>query len=645
MRRQGGIVAATGSRRRGREAAEAALAACGEICGRKLQPECGHRCTQLCHAGACPPCPQTVASRCHCGRSLQQRRCADRLWSCGCPCARPLACGAHACPSPCHTGPCAACAVAVARRCACGRHEASVACGTGEWHCDEPCGRPLACGQHVCERVCHAGECGGCPRAGARTCHCGKEVFRGLACTRPTPSCGRLCEKLLPCGLHRCHDICHKGPCADCSEVVVKTCRCGAARKTMVCSAEFLCDRRCSKLRNCGKHQCRKRCCAGDCPPCTDICGAALNCNNHICEAQCHPGPCFPCPITVEKTCACKGTRIVVPCGAAKQTPAPACPLPCRLPSPCHHPVVPHKCHYGRCPHCRQVCGLIHPECGHACPSTCHDVLPPCLAAKAADPTDPEQTKCPPCSILVERQCAGKHVVKKFQCSGAPDVFQCKSQCGQLLACGRHNRPCVAPRSCPHACAIPCHAGPCGPCEAAVKLRCHCGSVEKSIKCWQTTALPEAELSAMLCCRQKCRKSLPNCTHDCQAICHPGACPGPDECTRKVAITCTCGRTKETWLCSRAQKERQRTGVTSKSFNALLPCTPECATAAAAAAAGRVQTSAREGAKKPSQQHQKKGVVESAPKWRPHKKSVWPRRVLMAGAFVAAVAAILVLAQ
>ncbi len=31
---------------------------CGETCGRKLKPECGHTCLILCHPGPCPPCPK-----------------------------------------------------------------------------------------------------------------------------------------------------------------------------------------------------------------------------------------------------------------------------------------------------------------------------------------------------------------------------------------------------------------------------------------------------------------------------------------------------------------------------------------------------------------------------------------------------------
>ncbi len=31
---------------------------CGETCGRKLKPDCGHQCLILCHPGPCPPCPK-----------------------------------------------------------------------------------------------------------------------------------------------------------------------------------------------------------------------------------------------------------------------------------------------------------------------------------------------------------------------------------------------------------------------------------------------------------------------------------------------------------------------------------------------------------------------------------------------------------
>ena len=81
------------------------------------------------------------------------------------------------------------------------------------------CGKPLDCGEHSCEMVCHAGSCGECPRAGARTCPCGKTNVI-LPCTEDTPTCEDTCKKDLACGRHYCSQRCHYGPCQTCLQVI-----------------------------------------------------------------------------------------------------------------------------------------------------------------------------------------------------------------------------------------------------------------------------------------------------------------------------------------------------------------------------------------------------------------------------------------
>ena len=36
------------------------------------------------------------------------------------------------------------------------------------------CNKVLSCGHHRCERLCHADNCGDCPRTGERKCPCGQ---------------------------------------------------------------------------------------------------------------------------------------------------------------------------------------------------------------------------------------------------------------------------------------------------------------------------------------------------------------------------------------------------------------------------------------------------------------------------------------
>lgn len=56
---------------------------CGEICGKLLQPKCGHDCKLLCHPGPCPPCAQLAHSSCLCGNAaVRSVRCIDKSWQC-----------------------------------------------------------------------------------------------------------------------------------------------------------------------------------------------------------------------------------------------------------------------------------------------------------------------------------------------------------------------------------------------------------------------------------------------------------------------------------------------------------------------------------------------------------------------------------
>ena len=73
------------------------------------------------------------------------------------------------------------------------------------------------------------------------------------------------------------------------------------------------------------------QCCDGNCQPCDQQCNKSLGCKNHKCSSRCHRGPCYPCPLTETICCACKGTRITVPCGREKVTRPPRCTKFCKL--------------------------------------------------------------------------------------------------------------------------------------------------------------------------------------------------------------------------------------------------------------------------------------------------------------------------
>lgn len=192
---------------------------CGEICGKALQPNCGHKCMLLCHPGACPPCPQMISKGCDCGQSaLKTIRCSTQSWQCGKVCQKTLSCGNHKCSAICHKT-CKPCPKRTSKPCLCGKTKSERDCSEASWKCDKECNGRFVCGKHDCNRGCHDGPCGPCSQP--TTCPCGKEQSSG-DCLSQVDSCGDTCLKVLDCGEHNCLDRCHKGPCSKVRTFVIQ---------------------------------------------------------------------------------------------------------------------------------------------------------------------------------------------------------------------------------------------------------------------------------------------------------------------------------------------------------------------------------------------------------------------------------------
>lgn len=600
---------------------------CGQICGRFLKEGCGHDCKLLCHPGPCPPCPQFVKADCFCGAQTDMRRCGHKHFSCGKVCGKDLTCRIHKCQNGCHAGTCPPCTKSSLHSCRCGRVEEVRACAESDFLCHQICGKLLQCKKHWCKKVCHSGPCGDCEFQGRQRCPCGKVEYKGMECDLLAPTCGSTCEKLLQCSLHRCQERCHTGSCNNvCRVVTLKICRCGSFRKEVPCHQDLQCERKCQRLRDCKRHPCKRRCCSGECPPCSEVCGRKLRCGNHKCPALCHRGPCAPCPVSVRISCACNSTAYEVPCGAERERRPPPCPKLCSIVPRCRHGLncKPHRCHYGACPPCQLVCGEELP-CGHTCKQRCHGPQPPpnpefnLKLKKKRKVSDQDGhilgSPCPPCSEHVLRQCLGRHLggEKTMICSES-FPFGCGRLCGNLLACNNHvcQKPChevTVPQqdqaeatrgsedvastcmqctltcqkkrvlACPHPCTQPCHPGDCSPCKALIKRSCYCGALVHVFECSVFNRLPEDERKMKLSCGGPCHRKLPNCSHLCPEICHPGPCVMALNCRKKVFVRCQCQRLKKEWVCfdvqaaySNGKVERPRglVGV------GLLACDEQC---------------------------------------------------------------------
>jgi len=576
---------------------------CGDTCGRgAASASCPHPCVERCHAGPCAKCSVAVDVACHCGRTSARVRCGTTAKTCGARCGRvggregtALPC-THACPSLCHEGRCGPCSVPVlSAPCACGAARKTLPCSEAAWQCGGRCGKALACGAHACSLPCHSGPCSSCPAAvdagGVRTCSCGKEKHPLLTCTDAAPKCGATCDKARPCG-HACAQACHEGGCGPCPVPVEATCKCGKSRVRRKCGdPQTACIKLCSITRNCGRHACKRKCCPGaggastvgagegaagsgegvdGCPPCREVCSRMLPCGSHACAGLCHAGPCAPCPKAVSLSCPCGGTRTSVPCGLQSRTGPPRCTLRCRLPLPCSHKSAAHACHSGPCPPCRVPCGHGRQLCVHPCPVPCHG-----------------GAECAPCAVPVPRACVGGHSTRNLACS-APALFRCEASCGASRACGKHACPkpchgrsaaCTGPcgqacgevrgPGCSHTCAAAeggaCHPGPCPPCGEERSAPCHCGVTRCTTTCAELTSGRGRDWR---CCGKPCARSL-RCGHGCPLACHSGTCSDVVSCSRMVTLKCACRRVQAAAACATAARSPGVAGRLST-----LPCDP-----------------------------------------------------------------------
>lgn len=240
----------------------------------------------------------------------------------------------------------------------------------------------------------------------------------------------------------------------------------------------MLCKKTCKSVKNCQRHNCGIICCPSShqADPhgldvtgshiCKSKCHKKLKCGKHKCDLPCHTGKCPPCHITIHEpyVCECGMTTLEPPilCG----TKLPECHNPCIRARPCEH------------------------LDGHLCHS--------------------RESHCPPCCVLVEKECAGKHGIKKKILCHAPEP-SCGRTCTKPLTCGQHN------------CKRFCHSGACQP-----------DSLEENKGCGQV-----------------CGQTRPLCGHPCSAPCHPGkTCPSIP-CPHPITISCPCKRRKVESQCSR----------------------------------------------------------------------------------------------
>ncbi|XP_047995244.1 protein shuttle craft-like [Leguminivora glycinivorella] len=166
-----------------------------------------------------------------------------------------------------------------------------------------------------------------------------------------------------------------------------------------------------------------------------------------------------------------------------------------------------------------------------------------CERVKQIDPV----WSCGNCYHVLHLRCIRKWAMSsiiegKWRCpacqntsSELPSDYRC--MCGAVRSPdyqrGQHGahtcgQTCQRPRSCPHPCTLPCHPGPCPPCQATVSKQCGCGAETRSVLC--SSKLPQV-------CGRKCSRKLECGVHSCEKECHEGPC---DACEASVEQVCYC---------------------------------------------------------------------------------------------------------
>ncbi|CAM6091314.1 unnamed protein product [Calypogeia fissa] len=555
---------------------------CGSICKKNLACE-SHTCENVCHDGDCLPCTKFGMYPCRCKREVAQRACVDSDFQCTNPCGQELSCKKHFCEKGCHAGSCGECALVGRRSCPCGKVEyKGVACDKVVPTCGSTCEKTLGCSLHKCQERCHSGFCNStCRVILTKACHCGglkkqvpchqdlqcerkcqrlrdctRHACRKRCCNGDCPSCAEVCGKRLRCGNHKCPAPCHRGMCAPCPVSVKISCACGATSFEVPCGMEKdqkppRCSKPCQILPSCSHGaDCKPHPCHyGQCPPCQLVCNAKLSCG-HTCPKSCHgprpsPNPeytlkpkkkkkfvedmsararvqCPPCLEPVVKQCLGKhsSSERTMDCSAVQEF---QCDELCGNPLSCSNHFCTLQCHpinivdithelermtdstnsVNLCDQCDLQCQKERALCAHPCPLPCHP------------------GNCPPCKILVKRDCYCDTLVHAFDC----DKFMAASDTerSKMLSCGG---PCHRKLpNCAHMCSDLCHPGVCQKaniCHKKVVVRCACQRLKKE---WLCVDVQKAQTSGTSSCKEGLRSGL-----------FIGLIPCDQECLRLVAI-------------------------------------------------------------------------------------------------------------
>ncbi|KAI1381717.1 hypothetical protein F4677DRAFT_987 [Hypoxylon crocopeplum] len=362
--------------------------------------------------------------------------------------------------------------------------------GLSPHSCGQSCSKPRATCPHPCPLECHAGPCPPCLLMGpSQACFCGKHTSTkrcGETDYVNGWSCHEVCGDMLPCGEHECQKECHSGLCGSCDIPVFSLCYCGRESK------DIPCERRDDKRQTYNYGQINVD---GDVLKsddmlenwylgsfnCDSTCRRPFDCGKHYCEKSCHPQDEKEahCPLSPDLITHC-------PCGKT--------PLAEIVNTPresCSDPI----------PNCGKICNKLL-SCGHFCRDVCHSGA------------------CDPCMQKMEVNCrCGRTKTSSVCHQGIVEMPECMRICRAQLNCGRHE-----------------HGEHCCPGEKKAMERVAARRKNRNAG----SAIDDVEAEHI--CTRPCGRDLKCGRHQCEQLCHKGACPSCPEAIFEE-ISCNCGRT------------------------------------------------------------------------------------------------------
>ncbi|EIW85230.1 hypothetical protein CONPUDRAFT_135045 [Coniophora puteana RWD-64-598 SS2] len=183
----------------------------------------------------------------------------------------------------------------------------------------------------------------------------------------------------------------------------------------------------------------------------------------------------------------------------------------------------------------------------------------------------PGEWRCPGC------QARRMQVPSEYKCFCGQSTLTPSGSRNMAHSCAA---PCARPRRlCTHSCPLPCHPGPCPPCNITVRQQCWCKKEERAWRCSEISrshrSLDAISDQSGVSCAQVCDKPLScgNPEHRCAMLCHPGPCT---PCEEEEQVLCFCGKQTKRVKCGEDRQRAVSCSVEGENWEGRFMCDGAC---------------------------------------------------------------------